>query len=437
MLNTLLPTNPGLWVLDGIMIFVLMSTFVGIGKFNLTLSILFLLMTILIGWTNQIDWKETIHGFSYMVKLLLFICFVPIIAMPIQGFIPNIQRLIRVASRKISPRNVCNYAAFLLANVTNLASLPICKSIFSSDKDNKETDLSYSIIIVRSFGIAMVCTPLGAAVAVSIDMAETNILSLIGVNAVLVVIGLTITTIFEARGSSGRSTEKDEIEENFQKEDLLFLAKMLIPILIYFVILTIVDGNSPLGMMELIVLSILPFSFIWSMGLGKIDAWRFGLTDLVKNRAPNMFNQFSVIISAGLTIFTIEIVGLDYQILRFLPGVDSDYAYIWYIPIIIVTIFLLAIVGVHQFVALVFVGELIEPAILGMEPVIFAGTLLVGFSSGMISSSFSGTNILMSNLTPPMSSYDIAKRNYSFTVIFIGGSVLYLMIMNYILVGLG
>ena len=256
-------------------------------------------------------------------------------------------------------------------------------------------------------------------------------------NAVLVVIGLTITTIVEARNRTSGSFKIKGKEETFQKEDLLFLVKMLIPIIIYFVLLTLADGNSSLGMMELIVLSILPFSLIWSMVLHKVDDWRLELTHLVKNRAPNMFNQFSVIISAGLTIYMIETVGLDSQILRFLPGADSDFAYIWYIPAIIVTIFLLAIVGVHQFVALVFVGEMIQPALLGIEPVIFAVTLLVGFVSGMISSSFSGANILMSNLTPPMSPFAIAKRNYSFTFIFMGASVIYLTALNYILVGLG
>ncbi|MBM7573558.1 hypothetical protein [Aquibacillus albus] len=431
--HTMLPTYPGAWLLDGISILLLISTFFGISKFNLFLSSFFLVMTVVVGWTNDVYWGEIIHGFSYMVKLLLFICIVPIIAMPIQEFIPNIQRFIQLASKKISPRNVVNYTSFMLANLTNLASLPISMSIFSSTDSKKTPDLSFSSIIVRSFGIAMVCTPLGAAVAFAIDIVDTNFISLLGVNAFIVVLGLVISTLLESRNKWDAPQEETK-EVTFHKGDWLFLARMLIPIVVYFVILTLIDENLPLGMMELIVLSILPFTLIWSMALQKVKGWWIYLHVLVKDRAPTMFNQFSVIISAGLTIYTIELVGLNHQILSILPGASSDYAAIIYIPVIIVVILLLAIIGVHQFVAIVFVGEVIDPSILGINHVVFASTLLVGFVSGMIASTFSGANILMSNLSPPMSPYVFAKSNYVFTMMFIGASVVYLILVNYLLV---
>ncbi|WP_318503018.1 hypothetical protein [Bacillus sp. T3] len=148
---------------------------------------------------------------------------------------------------------------------------------------------------------------------------------------------------------------------------------------------------------------------------------------------PSFFGQFSVIITAGLFLHTVEALGLSQSLVRFLPGLGTDYSAIFYIPAIIVIVLSLSMLGVHQFVAMIFVGQILKPEAIGVSPAIYASALLVGFATGMLASSFSGASITMSSLLPGTTSYQIAKRNYPFSFTFIAISMLFLILVHYLM----
>ncbi|UFT98781.1 hypothetical protein KO561_16530 [Radiobacillus kanasensis] len=365
-----------------------------------------------------------------MDHLILFIGLIPLISKPIENKIMPIQKIIGLMSRRLSELAINISTTFILANFINLASIPISKSIFISNDMSKIQRKTFMVSNVRSFGLAMLCTPIGAAVAVSIDMTNSSFLSVLGINILITLFGLLLSLKLQQHDFKKINVPLSS-EDRFLKQDFLFLLKLFVPFLIYFMLLSLIDETFSIGMMESIVVSILPFTITWSFIIKSLRDWGSAFKDMTLTRIPTLFGQFSVIICAGLAIHTIELVRLDYTIIKYLPLTDTTLSPILYIPLIIMVVPLLAVFGIHQFVVMVFIGEILDPALLGINHVVFASVLLVGFVSAMVSSSFSGANLLANNILPEQSAHDFASENYKFVMFFILFSSVLLILINF------
>ncbi|QGH33508.1 hypothetical protein GI584_05520 [Gracilibacillus salitolerans] len=420
-------------VLNVLSILLFLTAIIRISKFNFGLSSMFILLTIIICISQDIRWSEVIEGFSNMNRLVLFIGLIPLISMPIHDKVPHIQRIIRMVKVKINSVIICISTTFVLANFINLASLPISNSIFCTDDIKKEEQFSFAVLIVRSFGLAMLCTPIGAAVAVAIDMTNASLIYVLLINLLITLIGLYISYRLE-RPSNTESADLEK-QASFNLTDTKFMVYLFVPFVLYFAILFISNSRFSIGMMESIIVSILPVTLIWSLAIRKVKKWWKFLKNQIVRKVPHLFDQFSVIISAGVVIYVLELVELNHMLISLLQGGESPNSGVFYIPATILFILLLSVMGVHQFVTVVFIGELIDPVALGISPTVFACVLLVGFVSAMIASSFSGANILANSLLPFKSSHDFAKRSYRFTILFVIIASIILVIINYFIRG--
>jgi len=411
-------------------VFLFITALFRVTTFYFILAITFLICSILLTITHNGSWTDMMDGFSLMLKLILFIGMIPLISSPIGNGINTIQKMIRGLSQKVSTFKVCHLSSFLLSNFINMAALPISKSIFFPKGRNQMEEVNAQLSF-RAFGLAMMCSPIGAAIALAIDIAGTTWLSLLSINFVLIAIGLWLSYYFTKKDRDILEHRRLEEKVVMEKQDYFILGIIFIPFCVYFIFLLASERFFPIGMMETILLSILPFTFIWSVVQRKLGEWWDTCRVQIFKQTPNFFGQFAVIISAGLFIHTIESTKLNQSIENMLPGIGNDYSASFYIPVIILIVLILSMLGVHQFVAMMFVGQVIKPEAIGLDPTIYASTLLVGFATGMLASAFSGAAITMSSLLSGTSSYEIAKKNYTFSFIFILISTVLLIIFNH------
>ncbi|SHS25799.1 Uncharacterised protein [Mycobacteroides abscessus subsp. abscessus] len=406
------------------------TALIGAGRFYSFMSFFLLICSIVLIEIRGLSLLDMVDGFSAMVSLILFVGIIPLVSFPVKGYVDEIKRMMIVLSHKVSPTKVCHYATYLLANGIVLAAIPISKILFFSDDTDRSKQLINAELSGRSFGLALMCTPIGAAIAVAIDMTGTNWISLLSVNMFIVIFGLWLSYYLVKRKIQLMDWKAQEIDLDTKKPNYIKLSQLLLPFAFYFVFVLVADGLSTLGIMELIVITVIPFTLLWSFFLKNITDWWLNFKSLNFQENPKSFGQYAVIISAGLLIYVLEITELDHELVQLLPGTGSEIAAYFYIPITILIVLLLSMIGVHQFVGMLFAGKLINPVIFGIDPTVFSSALLVGFVTGMLASTFSGANILMGNLVPGITSHDIGRENYLFTFLFICVSTVMLIGFN-------
>ncbi|AGK53242.1 hypothetical protein B1NLA3E_07400 [Bacillus sp. 1NLA3E] len=419
-------------LLNVISILLFMTAIIGVARFYFIMAFVFLGGSITLAIVRDVSWLDMISGFSTMVKLVLFIGMIPLISTPIENYMSTIKRMIRSLNQRVSSFQVCHLTTFILANFINMAAIPISKTIFFQDGTAEERHVK-SELSLRAFGLAMMCSPIGAAVALAIDITGTKWISLLSINLIIIVVGLFLSYQLSKR-SRLQISQNIQIEKVImQKHDYVLLGAIFIPFFLYFIFLLLSERFFSIGMMETIVMSVLPFTFLWSLVIKKVPEWWDTCRLQVFKKTPNFFGQFSVIISAGLLVHTFELTGLNKSLTHMLPGIGTSSFVFLYIPVAILLVLILSILGVHQFVAMIFTSQIIHPGALGINPIIFASALLVGFASGMLASAFSGATITMSGLLQGTSSYMVARKNYPFSVIFIVISSVVLILLNFML----
>ena len=432
-LNLFFPNGTLTMMVNVTSILLFFTAIIGVARFYFIMAIVFLLSSVILAITRDVSWSEMMSGFSTMVKLILFIGVIPLISSPIQNYIRTIQKMIQALNHRVSSFQVCQSTTFILGNIINMAAIPISKTMFFQDGTEVEKRVK-SELSLRAFGLAMMCSPIGAALALAIDLTNTSWLSLLAINLILVVIGLFLSYYLTKRHRLLEEQKTLSEKVLMEKADFVNLAAVFGPFFLYFLLLIYSERFASIGMMETILISVLPFTFLWSLFLKKVNQWWGACRLQVFQQTPKFFGQFAVIISAGLLTHTIEVTGLNQALTSLLPGTtgSSDFG-AFYIPITILLVFILSVFGVHQFVAMIFTSQIIIPETFGINPIVFASALLVGFASGMLGSAFSGATITMSGLLHE-TSYKVAQKNYLFVFIFIGISSFLLILINLYLI---
>ena len=180
--------------------------------------------------------------------------------------------MIKVLNQRVSSFHVCQFTTFILANIINMAAIPISKTIFFQKDPELDTRVK-SELSIRAFGLAMMCSPIGAAIALAIDLTKTSWLSLLSINLILIVFGFVLSYYLTEKGQitnkAGHRTEKVFMD----KADFVKLATIIGPFILYFCLLILSERFAPIGMMETIVISVLPFTFLWSVTIKKVRQW--------------------------------------------------------------------------------------------------------------------------------------------------------------------
>lgn len=101
-----------------------------------------------------------------------------------------------------------------------------------------------SELSLRAFGLAMMCSPIGAAVALAIDITGTKWISLLSINLIIIVVGLFLSYQLSKR-SRLQISQNIQIEKVImQKHDYVLLGAIFIPFFLYFIFYFCQSGFS-------------------------------------------------------------------------------------------------------------------------------------------------------------------------------------------------
>lgn len=433
-------------------IILLIIAFTKVDRTQLLLTLCFLMASVGLIIGKGIHPIELLSGSLDLLQIVLFIGMVPLVSAPVQPYLQDIQASIQWLGKRVHPEKACSYATYVLSNFISLATIPIGRAVFCHDGLSRQSQLIYGELIIRSFSLAVFSTPVGAVVAFTIDLTGTTWLSLLSVNFVIIGFGLVLNYYMVRKHSKALIGEQEEvsnvpgrmqgelapaaevdISSGSLSKHLRTLMKISIPFGVYFAVVIILNQSTSFGIIEMLLVSIPPFTFIWFV-IQRLSTrqWWLSCKFQVMERTPSFFGQFAVLISGGIFMHLMELAGFKDHVDRFLAMFDMNWAAILFIPLIIVVIVMLSLLGVHQFIGFVFVGQLIDPQIIGIDLLVFANLLMFGSVTSLMISSFSAATMIMSNMLPGTTSNYFAKRNYKYAAILFAFTCLYLTVLNYV-----
>lgn len=388
------------------------------GYTELILNLVFLTGGISLLVASGYPFSASLPGATTMVDLVMFILFVPLISSPIKKYLQVIQDVLTRLKQKMSPLTVSEYFTFIMSLMINLSSVPLNSRIFRADLPES----AYPRLIAlqnRAFALAILVTPVGAAITLTVSYTGVSYLQLVPVQ-LLVVSGAMILSRVMVKRDVLYETANEEVNGTFYKRELLAI---FLPFLFFLVVLTVMEMQSVYGMMDIILMVVVPYSLVWSLVTGQLRQWKDDAKDQVKS-VTKFFRQFSVILMAGWFIASLNLFLETSDVLDTLATVTQM------LPLAVLMVLILSLmvgaslIGIHQFVVLVLLLEVFTSMEPFMPMPLLGSILMLGMVSGMLLSPYSGLNLMVQSTFPGFSSAGVAKLQWRFMAILLGGIVM-------------
>lgn len=359
----------------------------------------------------------SLPGVTTMVNLVMFILFVPLISSPIKKYLPLIQDVLTRLKQKMSPLTVSEYFTFIMSLMINLSSVPLNTRIFREDLPES----AYPRLIAlqnRAFALAILVTPVGAAITLTVSYTGVSYLQLVPVQLMVVAAALILSRVMVNREVTYEKSDED-VHVAVNKRGLL---AVFLPFLFFLAVLTVLEMQTVYGMMDIILMVVVPYSLIWSVLTGQMNQWGRDAADQVKS-VTKFFRQFSVILIAGWFIASLNLYLETSDVLDALAALTQMLPLAVLMALILILMIGVSLIGIHQFVILVLLLEVFTSMEPFMPMPLLGSILMLGMISGMLLSPYSGLNLMVQSTFPGFTSRGVARLQWRFMAILLGGIV--------------
>ncbi|WP_096189970.1 hypothetical protein [Evansella halocellulosilytica] len=387
----------------------------------IVLNIIFFVSVMFLIYVSEIHFIESFYGITTMVDLLLFILFVPLISSPIHKYLPSVHAVLEKMRAKVSTLTLSEYFTFIMSLMINLSSVPLNSKIFRNDVSDLHQDRLVQIQN-RSFALAMLITPVGAAITITVSYVGVSYIELLKVQLGVVVFAFVLSYVLVKRYKGVVDERNEESSQEKIETKMIFkqIMAIFIPFIMFVAILVFIDSVTDMNMMEVILFVIIPYTALWSSFSGQYKQWKKDVISQIKG-VTSYFQQFSVILIAGWFIFTLNLYLETSNSLSFVQQITNALPIFLVMALIVVCMILLSQVGVHQFVILVLFLEVFTNLDYFLRPDLLGSLLMIGFICGMLASPYSGLNLMVQSIFNEYSSGEIAKFQMRFVVFFLLG----------------
>ncbi|MEH7126297.1 hypothetical protein V7127_24105 [Bacillus sp. JJ1773] len=395
------------------------------------LSLFFLFIGVYLQVSNGVSIDSLFYSFANISNIITFIGIIPILAIPIKILFDSKKGLSDMTSDIKSNQGLYNKGqtlSFSMGSIMNLGAIPMSWTILEGKELNDDANRSLATSITRGFSLAMLWSPIGAGVAIIVDTTGVFVIKLLPISLGIAIFGLLLDRFIN---SFSKNPFRLVTEISLQKTPKSRVMYLVFPLLLFMTSTILLDLILPYGMLYIIAITTLPFTYIWSFFLKRTKKYQILLKGHIETGIPGMYGQFGILLSAGFFVNSLEnkkfINSLFYyfSMLKEYVGVST------LLIIGMTSVIILAMIGVHQFVAFSLISVMINPLELGISPVIYSLGMLTALSTGIMISPFNGSTALMSSLIKD-SPFVIVKWNIIFASIFFsliaGFLILYLSI---------
>lgn len=324
------------------------------------------------------------------------------------------------------------FSSFLL-----MGTIPVMFSLMGDLLKKKVTDYERFIIttLTRSFSLVVLWAPGAVNILLALKATGAKWVDIFLPGIFLSVVGLATSYFIElklkriSRHFEDNRFETEQTADKGQDKESLLKGLSIVSVVAALIILTalfeklnISDSSTHRIMLAgIMVVSVWMLFFIRKGRLGGAfqDYWRNGVYKVI-----DLSGLFAAM---GIFSEALNRSALMDQIQGILPSyavaVDS------FLPLLIPAIILiLSMIGVHPYISIVMIGEILASIPLTLEPALLALTLLIGGTISYIISPFAGTVLIISRYLKrkPLS---IIRENWVFSLIFLleGALLIYLM----------
>ncbi len=433
------------WLLSLLTISILLFTFFRMKGFLKILGSSFLILGCFFLILNEVEWDNYILSFGRMLNLVTIVALLPILALPIKlgNYKQSIKTILTNKMRKsLHFYFLTSGLSYLLSSFINIATIPLMYYSMRPSADLfpiKEKDRFLSRAILQGYGMAALWAPVTPIVGIVIEMTGVSWYSLLPIFIPLSILGLSFAWLNgviinakrqkdidfptdmeweKVRAEMMNSTIGDESIERSGK-----LVHIVIAILLFNVLVMMLEQTMNIGFLLLISLIVIPFSFIWSLLLGKTEHFFEGIKDHFTNQLLNMKDQFFVFLAAGFFISSLYVTGADQTFNVWILSIKElvgNHLFITLIPLIPFT---LTFIGMHPLIVLALVAGVLDADVLKIAPEILALAMLGGAVASFIMGPFNAAIGLMSNNIKEHP-FRISRWNLEFTIVYL------LMIMS-------
>ena len=341
---------------------------------------------------------ESVQGIQLNLPLLILILMAPLLSIPLKNGTYLDTPIAYIEQVKEKPRQLfLSISGFLtlLAPILNVGSVRILDDLMRNRNLSSEL-LGRSYF--TGFSTAMVWSPYFGSVALvlyylDIPYSEYFIIGMLFACTQL----LTGNLLFALRNRQmGSVMAEKEIAPQDKIHILPLVMKFIVSLGILIVALIFLEALTKLSMLVLVSILALIIPAIWMFVEGK---WKVFINQVIlyKNQvAKGSGNEIVLFLSAGLFGSAIANSSISVWIRSILLQI-SDVSFFFFVIFIVFIIMFFAFIGFHQIITIPILVMQIDPASLGVDPIVLAFVFIMAWFMSAIISPINAITILISN----------------------------------------
>lgn len=374
-------------------------------------------------------WLQAITKNAGLAALLIT---VPLIRLPF--FYENYIDELKKFSQKYM-QNVWTFClliaviSHILGVTIMIGAIPLIYTIFINNARMYNAENLFIAAMIQGYMTAGFWSPSWSSVPIITSNLPVTWLSIIPYSLVFAVISIafSLTLIyFNIRKHPNQykvlvADENIKINWNY----IFTMLALSIGLIVSIIIISYITSWSVLIIIPLVAFV---FPFVTALIKNKKEQCIKGVKNYYHNSLFRAKNEIVLFVSAGFLGKSLDLAGFGQYITNFIPDWVSGYPFVLIACLLLFMAFI-AIGGIHPVVTGSALISAINPATIGLSPMIFSLTMLIGWGLSIMISPFSAVSLMVSGLWDKPS-WDISlKINglYGFTLLFILSALLALL----------
>lgn len=428
--------NEGLsYILGFCAILMIVVSFSNASKLFRVLGSIFLISGAFMYYEAQLSLLELPLFFTSNMSLLAFFAVLPWInsAVHVGKYDKRINELIEENVDHLGSLYARSITTtFILVAFLNLSAISLSQEILIKNLKKIGTSIRNAFIsktTLRAFCLALIWSPMEIAVALVVDYTKVSYLVYLPWLLLVAIIVLCIDILIGRFQYKSVPYQTENIVESSLPITDIFrnVFKLLIALSLFLVTVIGVGNLFQLNFILTVTIVMIPFSFAWAIVMGKGKTFRVLSWKVWKKHMNHMQNFVVLFISLAFFSNSLnETAFLDIIQRPFFAF--STYPIILFF-FILVTYFIMAMLGVHPIATVGILLELLAPLFNVLNP-ISVGIVLIVSALATSGSGTYGIAVTMTSINTNQNPYTITLRNIPFTILMgtVGILIAYLLL---------
>lgn len=310
--------------------------------------------------------------------------------------------------------------SYILMIFLNLSGVTVAQDVLKENLNKlgkKVRDSFISKTTVRAFTLALIWSPMEVIVAITIGATGVDYLQILPYLLLVSFLSLTLDVIvgrqrlkripFEPSVGKDKDIPVGKIVKK--------LIQLFIALVLFLIVIVVVSNLFNWNFIITVTMVIIPFSIIWALLIKRWQPFKILGFELWKTQTNNMQNF--IVLFTTLSFFSNSL-----NATTFLGQVQRPFMYFSDSPfmifvLILLTYFLMSLIGVHPVGVIAILVELLTPIFSIINPSSIAIVLIVSSLATSGSSSY-GVVVTLTSLNTNQNPYLITLRNLPFTFVY-------------------